>query len=373
MDGVHIPLLDLQAQHDGIKGELDAALEKCIGEAGFVGGSDHAAFQEEFAAFCGGGHVALTGNCTDALTQTLLAHLGPGDGKAEIITVAHTFMATVEAIIGAGYEPRFVDIDARTYCMSPETLAGIIGENTRAVLPVHIYGQMAAMDTIMAIAERHGIAVIEDAAQAHGAAWRGKGPGHWGAAACYSFYPGKILGAWGDGGATFTRDGDLAEHLRRVVDHGRSDKYIHEFVGVSSRLDGLQAAILRVKLRHVEDWTNARIRIARCYQERLQGIESVQAPYADPDARHVFHIYAVQVADRDRVFERMRANGIGVGIHYPVPLHRQPALRDRQCANSDLPETDRVAGRVLSLPIYPEMSDAAIDAVSNALIEATGG
>ncbi len=373
MAAIDIPLIDLKAQHDGIKQELDAALEKCVGEAGFIGGTDHLAFGDEFAAYCGGGHVALFGNCTDALTLALLAHLGPGDGRAEIITVAHTFFATVEAILSAGYVPRFVDIDARTFCMSPDALGEAIDENTRAIVPVHIYGQMAAMDAILGLANRHGIAVIEDAAQAHGAKWQNKGPGHWGAAACYSFYPGKNLGAWGDGGAALTRDQDLAERLRMMGNHGRRDKYVHEFAGVNSRLDGLQAAILRVKLRHLEKWTEARNRIANGYRERLGDIAAVQTPYVDPDADHVFHIYAVLVKDRDRVFKRMRAGGIETGIHYPTPLHRQPALSGMACANRDLPVTERVADSVLSLPIYPEMSEANIDTVVVALIEATGG
>ncbi|MHA1537505.1 MAG: DegT/DnrJ/EryC1/StrS family aminotransferase [Alphaproteobacteria bacterium] len=365
-----IPLVDLQAQYQAHKGELDAALAGCLGATSFIGGPDHSAFAREFADWCGGGHVALVGNGTDALVLALVELLGQGDGTGEVVTASHTFIATGEAITQAGYKPVFADIDPATYLMDLGAAEAAITPATRAILPVHIYGQMLAMDALMALAQRHGLKVIEDAAQAHGAGWQDARPGALSDAACFSFYPGKNLGAWGDAGAVFTRSADLAGRIAMRANHGRKDKYLHEFEGVSSRLDGLQAAILRVKLRHLDDWTKARRQVAGWYDELLADTPAIARPVVADDARHVYHLYVVQVEARDAVLKGLHDRGIGAGVHYPVPLHEQPAYAHLGLAPGDLPETARAARRILSLPIYPELSRAQAERVASALIEA---
>ena len=236
-------------------------------------------------------------------------------------------------------------------------------------MPVHLYGQLAPMDELMALAQSHRLKVIEDAAQAHGASWKGRGPGHWGDAACFSFYPGKNLGAWGDGGAIFTRDADLAARVRKRANHGRQDKYLHEFEGVNSRLDGLQAAILRVKLRYLDDGNKARRRAAGWYDELLGGNNRVSTPFVHPDGVHVFHLYVVEVDDRDRVIKELNGRGIGAGVHYPVPLHEQPAYRHLGIAADAFPISHRSARRILSLPVYPEISRPQVEHVARTLTE----
>jgi dTDP-4-amino-4,6-dideoxygalactose transaminase len=367
-----IPLVDLRAQYLAHRAELDAAVAACLEATSFIGGGDHAAFATEFAAWCGGGHVTLCGNGTDALTLAIVELLGPGDGTREIVTVANTFIATAEAISNAGYRPVFVDVDPAIHTMDPAAAERALTPRSAALLPVHLYGQMAAMDRLMALAQARGLKVIEDAAQAHGARWQGRQPGHWGDAACFSFYPGKNLGAWGDGGAVLTRDPGLAARITMRANHGRTDKYRHDFVGTNSRLDGLQAAILRVKLRHLGAWTEARRRVARWYDERLAGLNSVVRPTVHADAAHVFHLYVVEVEERDRVLASLNAQGIGAGVHYPVPLHEQPAYAHLGYRPEDLPVSSRAARRVLSLPIYPEMTEAQVDRVAACLAAAAG-
>lgn len=362
-----IPFVDLKAQHLAIKAELDAAVEKCVSSSSFIGGSDHKAFAQEFAAFCGGGHAALCGNGTDALYLALLALLGPGDCHDEVITVSHTFIATAEAITLAGYRPVFVDIDPDTYVMDSSQIEQAITPRTRAILPVHLYGQMVAMDKVMEIARRHNLRVIEDAAQAHGATWQGKGPGQWGDAACFSFFPGKNLGAWGDAGAVFSRDGDLIERVSMWANHGRKDKYEHQFCGVNSRLDGLQAAVLRVKLRHLAEWNGHRQWAAGRYGELLGGMPDVKLPVVSPEGEHVFHLYVVQVDRRDEVLGRLQQQGISCGIHYPIPVHEQPAYAHLGIAAESLPNTHAAVSRVLSLPMFPQMTDEQVECVAGAL------
>jgi dTDP-4-amino-4,6-dideoxygalactose transaminase len=358
-----IPLVDLHAQYINHQEEFDAAIKKCIHSSSFIGGDDHRAFAEEFEDFCGGGHVALCGNGTDALALAILELLGQGHESEEIITVSHTFIATAEAITQVGYTPVFVDIHPDTCLMNVDLLEEAITPRTKAIIPVHLYGQMVPMDAVMEIAKRYGLAVIEDAAQAHGAKWQGRGPGHWGDAACFSFYPGKNLGAWGDGGAVFSRDQGLIERLRMRTNHGRKAKYEHEFVGVNSRLDGLQAAILRVKLRHLNDWNAKRRQVAVWYHQLLGGLNHIKLPSIAEDAEHVFHLYVVQVEDRDRVYAFLHEQGVGAGIHYPIPLHEQPAYAYLKVPSKSLPETDKIACRIISLPIYPEMRREQVEAV----------
>ncbi len=364
-----IPLVDLHAQYLAYQTEFDEAISRCLASTSFIGGPDHKAFTQEFANFCGGGYVALCGNGTDALYLTLLELLGKGDGTGEVITVSHTFIATAEAISLAGYRPVFVDIDSETYEMDISQLEPAITSKTKAILPVHLYGQMVPMDQLMDIAHRHHLVVIEDAAQAHGATWQGKGPGQWGDAACFSFYPGKNLGAWGDGGAVFTRDPNLASRIQMRANHGRTEKYEHAFEGVNSRLDGLQAAILRVKLRYLSQWNQARRQIAQWYDELLTGLPGVQIPVIAKEAESVFHLYVIQIDRRDQVLEELQKNGIGAGIHYPLPLHEQPAYAYLGLTPEALPVTHRIAQRILSLPIYPEMTNSQVQTVVEQLAE----
>ena len=365
-----IPLVDLRAQYLAHREELDAALAGCVENSWFIGGPDHEAFAGEFADWCGGGHVALVGNGTHALEFALRELLGPGDGLGEVITVSHSFIATGEAIVNAGYRPVFVDVDPRTCLMDVAALEAAIRPDTRAIVPVHLYGQMVEMDKVMSVARHHGLKVIEDAAQAHGAGWQGKGPGQWGDAACFSFYPGKNLGAWGDGGAVFTRDADLAGRIARYADHGREDKYRHDIAGTNSRLDGLQAAVLRVKLRHLGQWNDARRNAAAWYDELLEGEDAVERIEIREDAVHVRHLYVVQIDDRDRVLAALKEKGVHAGVHYPVPLHEQPVFSELGHASEDFPVTSRAARRVLSLPLYPELERSDAERVVSTLKEA---
>lgn len=351
-----IPFVDLKAQYHAHKDEFDAALERCISSGSFIGGPDYIAFAREFAEFCGGGHVALCGNGTDALYLALVGALGQGEGWGEIITVSHTFIATAEAITLAGYRPVFVDVRPDTCLMDVSLVEEAITPRTQAILPVHLYGQMVEMNRVADIAHRRGLLVIEDVAQAHGATWRGEGPGQRSNAACFSFYPGKNLGAWGDGGAVFSRSRRLIEYIRMWANHGRTAKYEHEFVGVNSRLDGLQAAILRVKLRYLAEWNEKRRKVAARYDELLDGLDGIQLPTIADGAEHVFHLYVVQVDERDRILSRLHERGIQAGIHYPIPVHEQPAYAHPGIAPTSLPITHTLAQRVLSLPIYPEMT-----------------
>ena len=365
-----IPLVDLNAQYHAYKSEFDAALAACLERTSFVGGPDHTALQHGFAEWCGGGHVALVGNGTDALYLALVELLGRGDGTGEIVTASHTFIATAEAITAAGYRPVFVDIDADTYLMDLDAVEAAISPNTRAVVPVHIYGQMLPMDCLMRIADAHGLIVLEDAAQAHGASWNGKKPGEWGHAACFSFYPGKNLGAWGDAGAVFSRNKDLIERIKMRANHGRLDKYMHEQEGENSRLDGLQAAVLRVKLGHIDAWNEARRGVAAWYDELLAGQNAIQLPVTLAEAEHVFHLYVVQVDDRDQVQQALKQVGVSTGVHYPVPLHQQPAYRYLGYKQDEFPNTAKAAKRILSLPIFPELSREQAERVVSGLMAA---
>jgi dTDP-4-amino-4,6-dideoxygalactose transaminase len=365
-----VPLVDLRAQYARYRVELDDAVQRVASNAGFIGGAEHDAFAREFAAWCGDGHVALVGNGTDALELAVIELLGEGDGSGEILTTSHTFIATAESIANAGYRPVFCDIDEGTCLTSPAAIEHAITSRTRAIMPVHLYGQMVDMPAIRTIADRHGLKVIEDAAQAHGASYAGVRVGELGDAACFSFFPGKNLGAWGDAGAVYARDAKLIERINRRANHGRTEKYLHDYQGVSSRLDTLQAAILRVKLRYIDEWNEARRKVASWYDELLSGQNGIVRPVTDPRATSVFHLYVVQIDDRDRVRDALNAAGIGAGVHYPVPVHEQPAFRHLGHGPNDFPATSRVAKRVLSLPIYPEITRAQVERVASTLIDA---
>jgi len=355
-----IPLVDLKAQYAGMRAEIDAAIQNVIDNTSFIMGPAVRTFEAAFAAYCGAAHCIGVSNGTAALELALRAYgIGPGD---EVITVAHTFIATAEAISALGATPVFVDIDPDTYTLNPDLLAAAITLNTRAVLPVHIYGQPADMTRINLIAQTHGLVVIEDAAQAHGATWQGQLAGTLADAACFSFYPGKNLGAYGDAGALTTNDATIAEKVRLWRNHGRRSKYLHDLKGFNERIDTLQAAILGAKLPHLAAWTAARRRLAARYSERLADCEVV-LPQVAAEAEPAWHLYVIRTPHRDPLLDFLKQHGVEAGIHYPVPLHLQPAYTDLNYQVGDLPVTESVADTCLSLPLYPEMSDEQQDRV----------
>jgi dTDP-4-amino-4,6-dideoxygalactose transaminase len=355
-----IPLVDLKAQYAAIQPAVEDAIRRVLEKTSFIMGPEVTAFESAFAEVCGVRHCIGVGSGTAALELTLRA-LGVGNGH-EVITVAHTFIATAEAISAVGALPVFVDIDPATYNLDPDLLEAAITQKTAAILPVHIYGQPANMDAILAVAERHGIPVIEDAAQAHAATWSGAPAGSLATAACFSFYPGKNLGAYGDAGAVTTDNDEIAEQVRLLRNHGRHDKYLHEIKGFGHRIDALQAAILAAKLPYLHDWTTSRRRLAARYTELLSDLEVV-LPAVDPAAEPAWHLYVIRTAQRDEMLAFLKREGIGAGIHYPIPLHLQPAYADLGYSAGSLPITERVAQSCLSLPLYPEMTDAQQDQV----------
>jgi dTDP-4-amino-4,6-dideoxygalactose transaminase len=366
-----IPLVDLKAQYLALKSELDRALNRVIESGAFIGGEEVRAFEDEFRTYCSRTerheiplHCASCGNGTDALYLTLRA-LGVGEGD-DVVTVAHTFMATAEAISLTGARPVFIDVCPDTMLMDPDALEEAITPRTRAIVPVHLYGQTCDMTRIGAMAQRYGLKVIEDAAQAHGATWKGKRTGTLGDAACFSFFPGKNLGAYGDGGAVVSRDEALIRRVRMLANHGRLEKYTHATLGVNSRLDAVQAAVLRVKLRHLDAWNAARRRHAAQYAAALHG-HGARTPVVHPDAESVWHLFVVRVREREKVQRRLEELGICTGVHYPVPLHLQPAYRNLEPDRSRLPVTERIAGEILSLPLYPELTRDEIEFIAGAV------
>jgi dTDP-4-amino-4,6-dideoxygalactose transaminase len=357
-----IPFLDLKAQYRQIKPEVDAAVARAIESTQFVLGPEVLSFEERFAGYCNVGHCRAVSSGTSALHLALLAAgIGPGD---EVITVSMTFVATTAAILYSGATPVFVDVDPVTWTMDPALIEAAITPRTKAILPVHLHGLMADMDPIMAIARRHGLVVIEDAAQAHGAEYKGRRAGSVGDLGCFSFYPGKNLGAYGEGGAVVTDRQDLARRISLLRDWGQEAKYNHVVAGYNYRMDGIQGAVLNVKMNYIESWTEARRSAAMQYDHLLSKL-----PFARPrppaHSRHVYHVYAVALQRRDEMLKALQENGIGVGIHYPVPVHLQKAYASLGYRAGDLPVTERLADQFLSLPIYPELrAEQAAEVVS---------
>jgi dTDP-4-amino-4,6-dideoxygalactose transaminase len=359
-----IPFVDLRAQYLSIKSEIDAAIQGVLESCQFTLGSEVAKFEEEFAAYCGVKHGIGVNTGTSALHLALLAaEIGPGD---EVITVPFTFVATVAAIHYTGATPVFVDVDPETLTMDPAALEQAITPRTRAILPVHLHGQTADMDPILAIARRHGLLVIEDACQAHGAEYRGRRAGSLGDMACFSFYPGKNLGAYGEGGMVVTSDAAFARTIRMLRDWGAEKRYHHVLKGYNYRLEGIQGAVLRVKLRHLEAWTEARRAAAACYDRLLAG-SGVPTPVARPHNRHVYHIYAIRTRQRAAWQEALTAQGIQTGIHYPIPVHLLPAYADLGYERGDFPNAERAADEVLSLPMFPELRAEQCETVARAV------
>lgn len=361
-----IPFVDLKAQYHSIKDEIDEAVLAVLESTQFVLGKGVTAFEESFATYCQADHVIGVNSGTSALHLALLASgIGPGD---EVITVAFTFVATAAAIEYAGARPVFVDIDPVSYTMDVNQIEDAITERTKAIMPVHLYGQPADMDPIMDIARHHDLIVIEDAAQAHGAEYKGRRAGSIGHLGCFSFYPGKNLGAYGEGGAVVTNNADYARTTRMLRDWGQEGKYRHVLKGYNYRMEGFQGAILDVKLRHLEDWLEARRLHAARYNELLTGSE-FETPTEMPYSRHVYHIYAVRTSRRDALRDALREREIHTGIHYPYPVHLLEAYDDLGYKARDFPHSEKAAAEVLSLPMYAELTDAQIETVTTALGE----
>jgi len=363
-----IPLVDLHAQYETIKPEIDAAIQRTIDRTAFILGPEAKQFEENFARFCNVKHAIGLDSGTAALHLAMMAlNIGAGD---EVITSAHTFIATSEPIALLGARPVFVDIDPRTYNMNPNQLEAAITPRTKAIIPVHLYGQPAEMDAIMDIARKHNIPVIEDAAQAHGATYRGRSVGTMGLMTCFSFYPGKNLGAYGDAGALVTNDDELNHKIRMLRDHGRTSKYEHEISGYGFRLDGIQGAVLDVKLKHLPEWNAARRAHADYYTELLSNVDaSIVTPYEPAHVKAVYHLYVIRTRRRDELLEYLKARDIEAGIHYPVPLHLQPVYKNLGHQRGEFPETEKAAQEILSLPIYPELAHAQMERVVDTMRE----
>jgi dTDP-4-amino-4,6-dideoxygalactose transaminase len=351
---VTVPMVDLKAQYARIRDEVDAAVARVVAGGQFIGGEECRLFEEEFARYCGAAHACGVANGTDALTLSLRAFgVGPGD---DVVTVANTFIATGEAILLNGARPVFVDVDPATFTLDPSALAGAITARTRLIVPVHLYGHPADMPAILDVAARHGIPVLEDAAQAHGAEVGGRRAGSLGHAATFSFYPGKNLGAYGDAGMVTSNDAGFIARVRQVANHGGgASKYDNVVLGTNSRLDTVQAAILRVKLRHLDAWNRERRERVSAYTRTLEGARDVVVPSERNGSRSAWHLYTVRSADRDRLQSRLRSEGIATAVHYPRPIHLQPAMAAAGGKVGDLPVSERLSREVLSLPLYPEL------------------
>lgn len=359
-----IPFVDLKAQYASIRTEVNAAIQGVLDSCQFTLGSEVVEFEREFAAYCQSEFGIGVNSGTSALHVALLAAgVGPGD---EVITVPFTFVASVAAIHYSGARTVFVDIDPRSYTMDPARIEAAITDRTKAILPVHLYGQTADMDPILEIARRHGLVVIEDAAQAHGAEYKGRRAGSIGQMGCFSFYPGKNLGAYGEGGMVVTSDPQYTRTLRMLRDWGAEKKYHHVLKGYNYRLEGIQGAVLRVKLRHLDAWTEARQAAAARYESLLSG-SGVATPARMSYARHVYHVYAIRTTERTRWQESLQAEGIQTGIHYPIPVHLLPAYQDLGYERGDFPHSEQAADEVLSLPMYPELTDSQAGIVAAAV------
>jgi dTDP-4-amino-4,6-dideoxygalactose transaminase len=362
-----VPFVDLKAQYARIKTEIDAAIASVIESSAFVGGAAVARFQENFAAYVGAAHGVGTSSGTSALHLALVAlGVGPGD---EVIAPCNTFIATAEAITHAGAKVVFVDVEDDTQLMDAAKLEAAITPNTKVIIPVHLYGQPADMAAIRAVAARHSLKIVADAAQAHGSAIDGNRSAILGDVTTFSFYPGKNLGAYGDAGMVVTDDDALADSMRALGNHGRKDKYLHFAEGWNYRLDGIQAAILDVKLRHLDEWTESRRSRAARYDERFKGSDLVRPITERPGRRHVYHLYVIRCADRDGLGASLKERGIASGIHYPVPLHLQPAYEYLGLAKGTFPVAEKAVEEILSLPMYPELADDMVDETAKAVLE----
>ena len=367
-----VNFLDLKVQYEAIREEIAEALQAVLDKTAFAGGPFVSKFEEEFAVYCQVEHAVGVGSGTEALWIALLA-AGVGTGD-EVITVPNTFIATAEAISFTGATPVFVDIDEKTHNMDPNLLEAAITNKTKAVIPVHLFGQPADMDPIRITAKKYGLFLLEDACQAHGAEYKGKRTGSLGDAGAFSFYPGKNLGAYGEAGAVTTNDGDLAAKMRMIRDHGQAAKYYHDVVGWNGRMDGFQGAVLSVKLKHLDRWNEARRKNAQLYGKKLSGIEGIIIPEEKDYARHVYHLYAVRVpgAERDGFIKALGEKEVFCGIHYPVPVHLQKAYQTLGLGPGSFPVAEKCASEYVSLPMFPELTEEDIDYVVFSVKEALG-
>ena len=361
-----IPLVDLKKQYESIKDEIDAAISEVVQSCHFVLGEQVEAFEADFAAYCQTRFAFGVNSGTSALHLALLAAgVGPGD---EVITVSFTFIASAAAISYTGARPVFVDVDPETCTIDPNKIEAAITPRTKAIMPVHLYGTCADMDPIIDIARRHNLIVIEDAAQAHGAEYKGRRAGSMGELACFSFYPGKNLGAYGEAGAVVTNDERFVDVIKQLRDQGQSSKYHHERVGYNYRMEALQGAVLGVKLKHLDDWTAARRRHAEVYQRELA--DAGPRLIAEPaNCKAVYHVFPLFSEDRDEMREYLQTSGISTGIHYPIPVHLQRAYLDLGYKAGDLPHTERLSREMLSLPMYPELAGEDLAHITNAVHE----
>jgi dTDP-4-amino-4,6-dideoxygalactose transaminase len=360
---VKVPYLDLKGQYRSIKSEIDSAIAGVLESCHFVLGGEVAQFEHEFAAYCGTSQCIALNSGTSALHLALLAAgVEPGD---EIITVPFTFVASVAAILYAGAKPVLVDIDPRTFTMDPALIEEAITSRTKVIMPVHLYGQTADMDPILEIARRRNLVVIEDAAQAHGAKYKERPAGSMGDMGCFSYYPAKNLGAYGEGGAVTTNNPEYAKAVCMLRDWGQDRKYHHVLRGFNYRMEGIQGAVLRVKLRHLEEWTRRRRELAKTYN-RLLANTDVHLPFEMPWAEHVYHLYTIRTRERDSLQHELLAEGIQTAVHYAEPVHLQPAYADLGYEPGSLPESEKAAREVLSLPIYPELSNEQVETVADA-------
>jgi dTDP-4-amino-4,6-dideoxygalactose transaminase len=359
---MQVPFLNLRLHHEPIRADLRSAIDEVIEASAFAGGRFVELFEDDFARSCGARYVSGLGSGTDALWFALLAvGVGPGD---EVITVPSTFMATAEAISFCGAKPVLVDIEPRTCTLDPNQLEAAITPRTKAIVPVHLFGQMADMDPITAIAKKHGLAVIEDACQAHAAEYKGRKAGTIGDIGCFSFYPGKNLGALGEAGAAITSNLRYKQTIDTLRDHGQVKKYHHSMIGWNGRMDGIQAAVLRVKLKHLPAYTATRQKKAKEYRELLAEYSELQLPFEAPGRAHVYHLYAVRTKLRDQLFATLARDGVQCGIHYPVPIHLQPAYKGLGYRRGSFPVAEQCADEFLSLPIYAELTSEQIHYVS---------
>jgi len=365
-----IPFIDLKLQYRGIKNEIDEAILSVLESTQFVLGKEVDLFEREFAEYCGSKHAVAVNSGTSALHLALLA-AGIGDGD-EVITVSFTFVATTAAILYTGARPVFVDIDPLRYTMDVSQIERKITKKTKAILPVHIHGQPADMDPILDIAKRHGLVVIEDAAQSHGAEYKGLKAGSMGDMGCFSFYPGKNLGAYGEGGIVVTNNAAYERKMRMLRDWGQEQKYHHVLRGFNYRMEGIQGAVLRVKLKYLDEWTGLRIANANTYKKLLDKTEYITPPII-PDTKHVYHVYAIRAADRDALQKHLQSHDIQTNIHYPIPVHLQKAYATDECREGDLPVTEIVSKQTISLPMYPELLYEQQREVVDTILSFSGG
>jgi len=365
-----VPLIDLKIQHRSIAAEIEAAIANVCENTAFILSDEMKAFETEFAAYCGAKHGVGVANGTEALFLALLA-LGIGRGD-EVIVPANTFVATAAAVAHANATPVFVDIDPETYCIDPARVSAAITSKTKAIMPVHLYGHAADMDPIMAIARSNGLKVVEDCAQAHGTCYKGKQVGSIGDAAGFSFYPSKTLGAYGDAGIVLTNSDETADKLKLLRDNGRTTWYEHAIIGYNSRLDGIQAAVLRVKMKYLDKWVEARRAHARQYGEMLGDVKGLSLPVEKSYTGHAYYVYVVRANNRDDVMARLKEKGCGCGIHYPVPLHLQPAFAYLDGKPGDHPISERYASQIMSIPMFPELTPEQVSEAAGIIREVVG-